>query len=48
VNEDSMRDEIFAAVTEVRDTPFDSLAAEVAALEKTHEVLQARLSSAGD
>jgi len=46
--EESMRNDIFAAVTAVQETHFDSLAAEVSALEQVQELLQGHLSRAED
>jgi len=48
VNNHSVRDELDRALQEISDTPFESLTDEVAALEKTHEILTAKLSAAGE
>lgn len=46
--EETMANNIFAAVTAVQDTHFDSLAAEVSALEEVQELLQGHLSRTED
>lgn len=43
-----MREELDRAMQEIANTPFESLTDEVAALEKAHEILTAKLSAAGD
>lgn len=48
LNGETSGTEVDEALEQLRETEFDSLTAEVAALEKIHELIQAQLTAAGE
>lgn len=48
MDDKTVREQLLDAVAQVEESSFDSLSAEIAALEATHELLHDRFTAAGD